>query len=334
MTGIPGRLLRNVAIALFAASVTFAPASRAHAQTANWPTRPIKLIVPTGPGLGTDIMARFVAAGVSQGLGEQVYVENISGASGILGAQAAAHAAPDGYTFFFANASTFTSNQYMIKSIGYDPAHDFAPVAMVSDSGPFVISVTPSLPVKTLPELIAYGKANPGKLSYAVDSTSGYGVVVGRLLNTRGKIGMVEIPYRATAQMLQDTAAGTIQVVINVYGAVYGFAKSGKVRPIAISSAKRFSGSPELATIGELLPGFDIDGWLCIVAPAGTPAEMVGRMSREIDQFLQKPETQQRLLSLGLAAAGTSTPETTGQFIRKEEDKWRVLAKELDLKPE
>ena len=334
MTGIAFRILRGLVIALVAAGAVLLPASRALAQTTNWPTRPIKLIVPTGPGLGTDIMARFVAAGVSPGLRQQVFVENISGASGILGAQAAARAAPDGYTFFFANASTFTSNRYMIKSIGYDPAHDFEPVAMVSDSGPFVISVTPSLPVKTLPELIAYGKANPGKLSYAVDTTSGYGVVVGRLLNTRGGIGMVEVPYRATPQMLQDTASGTIQVVINVYGAVYGFAKSGKVRPIAISSARRFSGSPDLPTIGDVLPGFEIDGWLCIVAPAGTPADMVNRLSREIDQFLQKPETQQRLLALGLASAGTNTPETTGQFIRKEEDKWRVLAKELDLKPE
>jgi tripartite-type tricarboxylate transporter receptor subunit TctC len=332
--GIARGILRGIAVALLAASAALAPASRALAQTPNWPTRPIKLIVPTGPGLGTDIMARFVAAGISPRLGQQVYVENISGASGILGAHAAAHATPDGYTFFFANASTFTSNRYMIKSIGYDPAHDFVPVAMISDSGPFVISVTPSLPVKTLPELIAYGKANPGKLSYAVDTTSGYGVVVGRLLNTRGKIGMVEVPYRATPQMLQDTASGTIQVVINVYGAVYGFAKSGKVRPIAISSARRFSGSPDLPTIADVLPGFEIDGWLCIVAPAGTPAEMVNRLSREIDQFLQKADTRQRLLSLGLASAGTNTPETTGQFIRKEEDKWSVLAKELDLKPE
>lgn len=306
----------------------------ADAQAQGWPNRPIRLIVPTGPGLGTDIMARTLAAGVSQTIGQPIYVENVPGASGILGAQAGARAAPDGYTFFFANASTFTSNQYMIKSIGYDPVRDFTPVAMVSTIAPFVFSVFPDLPVKTLPELIAYGKANPGKLSYGVDATSGYGIVVGRLLNKRAAIGMVEVPYRSTPQMLQDAASGNIQVVINVYGAVAAFAKAGKVRRIALSTAQRFRDAPDLPTIAETLPGFEINGWLCVVAPAGTPADMVGRMNHEVDVFLQKPEMQQRLLAFGLAAGGKNTSETTGQFIHDEQTKWRSLAKELDLKPE
>jgi tripartite-type tricarboxylate transporter receptor subunit TctC len=323
----------NVTVALAAAVMTIA-IPRAQAQSPIWPSHPIRLIVPTGPGLGTDIMARLVAAGVSQTIGQPVYVENISGASGILGAQAAARAAPDGYTFFFANASTFTSNLYMIKSIGYDPARAFAPVAMVSNIAGFVFSVFPDLPIKTLPDLIAYAKEHPGKLSYAVDSTSGYGVVVGRMLNKRANIGMVEVPYRSTAQMLQDTAAGTMQVVVNAYGAVVGFAKAGKVRRIAISSAQRFPDTPDLPTISETLPGFEIDGWLCIVAPAGTPVEIVDRMSHDIGLYLQRPDAQQRLLKFGLAATGKDTPETTDKFIRDEQDKWRALAKELDLKPE
>ena len=160
-------------IVLLAAAV----GTRVQAQTtpANWPTRPIRLIVPTGPGLGTDIMARLLADGVSRTLGQQIYVENVPGASGITGAQQAARAAPDGYTLFFANASTFTSNMFLLKSIPYDPTRDFTAVAMVSNQGPVVVSVYPELPVKTLAELIAYGKAKPGKLSYAVDATSGLG---------------------------------------------------------------------------------------------------------------------------------------------------------------
>ena len=188
----------------------------------SWPTRPIRLIVPTGPGLGTDIMARLLADGVSRTLGQQIYVENVPGASGITGAQQAARATPDGYTLFFANASTFTSNMFMLKSIPYDPMRDFTAVAMVSNQGPVVVSVYPELPVKTLPELIAYGKAQPGKLSYAVDATSGLGVVVGRLLNKRGGIGMVEVPYRTTAQMMQDTSVGTTQVMLSSFAAVEG----------------------------------------------------------------------------------------------------------------
>jgi tripartite-type tricarboxylate transporter receptor subunit TctC len=177
------RFNRAILAAVFALAI--AASVQAQAQPSAWPTRPIRLIVPTGPGLGTDIMARLLADGVSRALGQQIYVENLPGASGIVGAQAAARAAPDGYTLFFANASTFTSNLFMLKSIPYDAVHDFAAVAIVSHRGPFVVSVNPQLPVKSLPELIAYGKAEPGKLSYGVDATSGYRVVVGRLLNKR-----------------------------------------------------------------------------------------------------------------------------------------------------
>ncbi len=306
----------------------------ARAQTASWPTRPIRLIVPTGPGLGTDIMARMLADGVSRSLGQQVYVENLPGAAGILGAQAAARAAPDGYTLFFANASTFTSNMFMLKSLPYDPTRDFTAVAMVSNRGPFVLSVNPDLPVRSLSELIAYGKAQPDKLSYGVDATSGYGVVVGRLLNKRGAIGMVEVPYRATGQMLQETAAGTTQAMISSFAAVVGFAQAGKVRRIAISSAQRFPGVDDLPTIGETLPGFEIDGWLTVVAPAGTAAEIIARLNQEIGQFLQQPEIQQRLNGLGLAITGANTPATTEAFIRREQAQWRSIAQELDLKPE
>ena len=299
-----------------------------------WPTRPIRLIVPTGPGLGTDIMARLLADGVSRTLGQQVYVDNVPGASGIIGAQAAARAASDGNTLFFANASTFTSNMFLLKSIPYDPTRDFTAVAMVSNRGPVVVSVHPDLPVRTLPELIAYGKAQPGKLSYAVDATSGLGLVVGRLLNKRGAIGMVEVPYRATAQMLQETAAGTTQVMISSFAAVDGFAKAGKVRRIALSSAHRFPGLDDVPTISETLPGFEMDGWLVVVAPAGTPPSVVTRLNQEIGHFLRNPDIQQRLIALGLAVSGTDTPETTAEFIRQQQAQWRSLAQELDLQPE
>jgi tripartite-type tricarboxylate transporter receptor subunit TctC len=325
--------MKPVVLALLG-SVLFAAAADAGAQAQTWPTRPIRLIVPTGPGLGTDIMARLLADNVSRALGQQMYVENMPGASGIIGAQAAARAAADGYTLLFANASTFTSNMVMLKSIPYDPARDFTAVAMVSNRGPFVVSVNPDLPVKSLPELIAYGKARPGSLSYGVDATSGYGVVVGRLLNKRGSIGMVEVPYRTTAQLLQETAAGTTHVMISSFAAVVGFANAGKVRRIAISSAQRFPGADDLATIGETLPGFEIDGWLAVVAPAGTPAEVVARLNQEIGRFLQKPDSQQRLLALGLAVTGADTPETTEEFIRQQQAQWRSLGQELNLQPE
>jgi tripartite-type tricarboxylate transporter receptor subunit TctC len=299
-----------------------------------WPTRPIKLIVATGPGLATDIMARLLADGVSRTLGQPVFVENVPGASGILGAQAAARAAPDGTIFFFANASGLTSNMLLLKSIPYDPTRDFAAVALVAASGPFVVAVHPDLPVQSLAELIAYGKAQPGKLSYAVDASSGYGVVVGKLLNKRGGIGMVEVPYRATAQMLQDTAAGTVQLMISAVAASDAFVKAGKLRRIAISSAKRFPGMDDLPTIGETLPGFVIDGWFAVVAPAGTPPAIIQRLNESIGQFLQSAEIRQRMIAFGLAASGESTPQSAAEFIRTDQERWRNLVKELGIEPQ
>jgi tripartite-type tricarboxylate transporter receptor subunit TctC len=317
--------------ALIAAALA-AAAPSAFAQS--WPARPIRMIVATGPGLGTDIMARLVADGVSRSLGQQIYVENVPGASGVLGAQAAARAAPDGYTLFFANASTFTSNAFMLKSLPYDPARDFTPVAMATDRSPFVLSVNPELPVRSLPDLIAYGKAQPGKLAYGVDATSGYGIVVGRLINRRGAIGMVEVPYRTTAQLLQDTAAGTTQAMISAFAPVVAFAQAGKLRRIALTSAQRFPGVDDIPTVAETLPGIEIDGWLVVVAPAGTPAEIVARLNREIRGFLERGELQQRLNGLGLALSGVNTPESTEAFIKREQAQWRAFAHELDLKPE
>jgi tripartite-type tricarboxylate transporter receptor subunit TctC len=306
----------------------------AAAVAQDWPSRPIKLIVATGPGLATDTAARWFADTAARSLGQQLFVENLPGASGIVGAQAAARAAPDGYTFFFANASGLTSNMFLFKSLPYDPVRDFAAVALISESGPFIVAVHPDLPVKTLPELIAYGKANPGKLSYAVDASSGYGVVVGKLLNKRGEIGMVEVRYRTTAQMLQDTAAGTTQLMISAVAPVTPFIQSGKLRRIAISSEKRFPGMDDLPTIGETLPGFVIDGWFAIVAPTGTPANIIQRVNREAANFLQNSDIRQRMLNFGLVANNGSPPEAAEDFIRRDRERWRSLSQELALEPQ
>lgn len=174
-----------------------AVASVAQAQT--WPSRPIKMIVPTGPGAATDVMARMMADSVSRTLGQQIVVENLPGASGLIAHQAAARATADGYTFLFSNTSGLASNPVTFKTIPYDPAKDFTPVAMVVDFGPQMLSVNAEVPVKTVADLIAHAKANPGKLSYAVDVTAGAAPIAARLLNKRANLGMVEVPYRSAA---------------------------------------------------------------------------------------------------------------------------------------
>jgi tripartite-type tricarboxylate transporter receptor subunit TctC len=301
----------------------------ASAQT--WPARPIKLIVPTGAGHAVDIMARVLATGVSANLGQTVFVENLPGASGFLGAQTTARAEADGYTFLFAPASLLSSNMYLFKSLPYDPTRDFAAVALVVDGGPMVVTVNPSLPVKTIPELIAHGKANPGKLSYAVDATSGFGVAVGRLLNKRGQIGMVEIPYRSSPQMAQDTMAGTVPLMVGSMPPVAGLVKSGKLRWIGVSSEQRFPGMDDLPTIAETLPGFRIDGWFVVVAPAGTPPAVLQRLNREIDQVFKSQEIRQRALGFGLVVSDAGTPESTAAFIRAEQERWRTLVHDLGM---
>jgi len=300
----------------------------------SWPNRPLKLIVPTGPGAATDVMARMLADGVSRNLDQSMVVENMPGASGIVAHQTVARAAPDGYTFLFTNTSGMAINLISFKQLPYDPTKDFTAVAMVCNQGPQMISVNADLPVKTLSDLIAYAKANRGKLSIAFDTTAGAAAFAAKLFNRRADLGLVEVPYRSAAQMTQDVASGVNQVMISSVAAAQSVVDAGTVRPIAITSKTRFRGLPDLPAVSETLPGIAIDGFFGIVAPAGTPADIVARLNREIAEYLKGPEIQQRLISFGLATEGAGTPESTAQFVRKEQDRWRALAQELGVEPQ
>ena len=317
---------------LFLCALLLAPIDAADAQS--WPARPIKIIVPTGPGAATDVMARLMADSITRGLGQPVVVENQGGASGLVAHQSAARAAPDGYTFLFTNTSGLATNPVTFKSIPYDPAKDFAPVAMVVDFGPQMVSVNVELPVTTVAGLIDHAQANPGKLSYAVDITAGAAPFAARLLNKRANLGMVEVPYRSAAQMVQDVASGTVPVLISSMAASNAMVQAGKIRRLALSSSNRFPPLPDLPTIVETVPGVTMDGWFVLVAPAGVPAEIVGRMNKEIGEFLKGDEIRARLAGFGLATSGAGTPRSTGEFISREQEKWRALAQELDIQPQ
>jgi tripartite-type tricarboxylate transporter receptor subunit TctC len=296
--------------------------------------RPIRLIVPTGPGAATDVMARLLADGVSRGLAQTMVVENLPGASGILAHQAVARAAPDGYTFLLTNTSGMAINPVSFKRLSYDPARDFTAVAMVCNLGPQMLTVNAGLPVDTLPAFIVYAKANRGKLSLAYDTTAGAAGFAAKLLNKRADLGLAEVPYRSAAQMGQDIASGVTQAMISSIVAANPFIQAGKLRRIAITSQTRFPGLPDLASVSETLPGVVMNGFFAVVAPVGTSAAIVAQVNREIGTFLKGPEIQQRLLSLGLSTDGAGTPESTGQYIRREQAEWRELAKELDVQPQ
>ena len=306
-------------------------ASCANAET--WPSRPIKFVVPFGPGIGIDIMSRTVAERLSQKLHQPVIVENIPGAGNILGAQAVARAAPDGYTFLFTGPSPVVTNIFAFKSLPYDPYRDFTAVAMISDRGPFVVSVNPKLPVSTLPELLAYTRARPGQLHYAVDASAIYQSVVFRSFAKRAEVELVEVGYRTTSQALQDTIAGFTEMVLSSVAASRGLAEEGKLKRIAITSKARFPGLEDLPTVGETLPGYSFEGYIPLLAPAGLPDEIAQRMNREIDEILREPEVLKRFQTFGYATSGASTPEGVNEYIRADRERWKILDKELSLQP-
>jgi tripartite-type tricarboxylate transporter receptor subunit TctC len=307
-------------------------AVEANAQV--WPARPVRLIVPTGPGAATDMMARLLADGVSRTLGQPMVVENMPGASGILAHQAVARAAPDGYTLLFTNTSGLAINIISFKQLSYDPTRDFTPVAMVCSLGPQMLSVNADLPVRSLTEFVTYAKANRGKLSMAFDTTAGAAGFAAKLLNKHADLGLIEVPYRTAAQMAQDTASGTTQVMMSSIAAARSVVEAGKVRRIAITSATRFPSLPDLQSVSEIVPSVVMNGWFVVVAPAGTAPEVVQRLNRNIGEYLKGPEVQPRLLDFGLATEGAGTPESTAEFIRREQIKWRGLAKDLDVQPQ
>ncbi len=320
------------ALRLIVCWIVLVAASTASAQ--NWPSRPIRLIVPTGAGAATDIMARLLADGISRGLGQPVVVENMPGASGIVAHQAVARAQPDGNTLLFTNTSGLGINLISFRQLPYDPTRDFTAVAMVCSLGPQMLSVNAELPVQTVPELVAYAKAHRGALSIAYDTTAGAAGFAAKLLNRRADVGLVEVPYRSAAQMTQDVAAGTVQVMMTSIAAARAVVDAGKVRRLAVTSASRFPGLPDLPTVTETIPGVVMNGWFAVVAPAGTPAPVVARLNREIAGYLKGPEVQPKLLLFGLATEGAGTPETAAAFIRDEQAQWRALAKELNVEPQ
>jgi tripartite-type tricarboxylate transporter receptor subunit TctC len=279
-------------------------------------------------------MARLLSDGVSRALGQAMVVENMPGASGIVAHQTVARAAPDGYTFLFTNTSGMAINLVSFKQLPYDPLRDFTPVASVCSQGPQMVSVNSALPVHSVPELIAHAKANRGKLSIAFDTTAGAAGVAARLFNRRAELGLVEVPYRSASQMAQDVAAGVNPVMMSSIAAADAVVQGGKVRRLAVTSAKRFVGLPDLPALNEALPGVVVDGWFGVVAPTGTPPDIVARVNREIGAFLKSPEIQKRLISFGLATGGAGTPEGTGEVIREMQAHWRALARELDMQPQ
>jgi tripartite-type tricarboxylate transporter receptor subunit TctC len=299
----------------------------------DWPARPIKFIVSQAAGGTPDLICRLITERLSRTLGQQVVVENRPGGGNIVGAQAAARAAPDGYTFFFATAAALVTNPFTFKSLPYDPAKDFTPVAMIA-SNPFFLLAHPGLGAKTLPELIALDKAKPGTISAATDGQRNFSGMVTAWLNKAAGTGIVQVPYATMPQGVQDALAGRVQLVVLAIPSSAPLIERGALRPLAVTSAKRLPGFETIPPVADTLPGFDFIGWFAVVAPAGTPAPILARMNREIDAALNDPDIAKRLRDVGMFTEGAGTPQSTGAYIAAQLEIWRRIVREIGLQPE
>ncbi len=313
-----------------AAAALLAGLSQAHAQA--WPEKSVKIIVPNSTGSRPDIITRMLAERLSRAFGRQFVVDNSVAGGGLVGAQAAARSAPDGYTFFMGAVDTLATHSFYYESLPYDPVHDFTPVAMVTDSMAYAIGVNIDVPAKTLSELIALAKRQPGKLSCAADTGSA-SVIAGWFAKVTGT-QITPIPYKSVATSTQDVMAGRVEMIIIGLSSIAPALKSGKVRLIAITSQKRFPGLEEIPTAAETIPGFSAYAWLTLVAPAATPANIVQRLNRETDQVLKEPEVVERLRSFGATTSGAGTAQSISEFIRAERERWGKIMKEVGIKPQ
>lgn len=295
----------------------------------DWPNKPIKIIVPFAPGGIADTLARLLQPYYQAALGQPIIIENKTGASGTLATSFVAKSAPDGYTFLLCLAAPQTLSQHLSK-LDYDGVKDFAPVSLIN-TNPLVVLVNPSLPINNIAELIAYAKANPGKLNFS--GAGGLTQFAGEILKAQAGINMTHIPYKGGAPAVTAAAAGETQLTFANYSDAISWMNSGKLRAIAITSAKRFPLSPNIPTISETIPGFSVDGWSGIVAPAATPKEIVNKFSQTTQQTLKNPEVRKRMEAIGATPVG-DTPEEFQKFIQAESAKWANFVKQTGIKIE
>jgi tripartite-type tricarboxylate transporter receptor subunit TctC len=314
--------------------VVAAAACPALARTAwaqAYPSQPIRWVVGFPPGGGADTVSRIMARWLSERLGQTVVIENKPGASTSLSLQAVASAPPDGYTVVFIGASA-TVNVSLFDNLPYNLLRDIAPVSGLIDF-PFVLIVNPKLPVTTVAELIAYAKANPGKISMASFGAGSSSHVAGELLKTMAGINLVHVPYRGSAPALTDMLSGQVQVMIDVMTSALPHIQSGKLRALAVAGRKRFPGLPDVPTIADTVPGYEANSWAGLGAPRGTSPEIIERLNREINAGLNDPGVKAQLATVSTTPL-IFTPAEFGAHMASEVEKWGKVVRTAGVRPE
>ncbi len=307
--------------------LAFAVIAAAGVSAQAYPSRPIRLVVPQTPGGASDALARVTGQKLGERWNQQFVIDNRGGAGGNIGTDTVAKSAPDGYTWLLAYVGTHAINAALYKKLPFDPDRDFAPVATLATL-PFVVIVNNNLPVKSVPELIALAKTKPGGLSYGSAGSGSVNHLLGVMLNARGGVNIVHVPYRGAAAALTDTMSGQVQMYYASMPSVVQHVRAGAVRAIAVTSATRSDALKDVPTIAESgFPGFDVNPWFGILAPAGTPAPVIARINADVNQMLAQKDVIERFTNLGAVPLAT----TPAQFSRIAHDdivKWAKVVKE------
>lgn len=296
------------------------------AAAADYPTRSVSLVVAFTPGGASDVLARILGRKLEQLLGQPFVIDNRPGAGGNVAAEAVAHTTPDGYTLLLGNNAILATNAALYKHVNFDPEADFAPIGLIGSQANILV-VNPSVPAKSMAELIALAKANPGKLNFA---SSGHGLaahLAGELFKAEAKIDIVHVPYKGAAPALQDVIAGHVQMMFATASSVVSHIRDGKVRPLGVATLKRTAVLPDIPTIDELgIKGFDATTWHGLVAPAATPKEVVAKLNHALVGTLEDAAVRKSLADLGVDIIG-GTPEQFGAYIHSEIPKWTAIIK-------
>jgi tripartite-type tricarboxylate transporter receptor subunit TctC len=302
----------------------------ARAQAPEWPSRPVRFIVPYPPGGPTDIMGRIIAQAVQGPLGQPFVVENRAGANGLIGSEQAARAAPDGSTFLV-NASAHVIVPHLTPNMPIDVLADFAPVTNIA-AVPLWLVVNPALPVRSVAEFIAYARANPGRIAYASSSQGGAPHLAGELFKLMTGTDLVHVPYRGSGPAGQDLIAGTVQAMFDSVPASAGAVRDGRLRALGVTTRNRIAPFPDLPTIAEAgVPGYEISTWYGIWAPARTPPNIIARLQQAVATAARNPETRARFDALGAEPVADS-PEDYARFVRAEYDRWGKLVRDARIK--
>ena len=312
-------------------AATLLLAAAAHAQT--WPGKPIRWIVPYPPGGITDTVTRLVTQRVSEALGQPIVVENRPGANSILGADLAAKAAPDGYTFLTVIAAHAANATLYAGKLPFDPVKSFAPVSLAA-SAPLILTASNAFPAKDVRELIAYAKANPGKISFGSSGIGAAAHLTTELLKQTAGVDMVHVPYKGTAPALQGVMANDIQILVDVPSSLMPHVRSGKIKALGMFSKARVTGAPEVPTVAEAGgPPIESATWVAFLAPAGTPREIVARVAQEVAKAVSAPDLRDKLVQMGIEPVG-NTPDQLAQFINDEIAKWAKVINTAGVKAE